>query len=80
MDVPTLSDTINTDEVAEILAAEAADAYPDLVWFPAVAHQRIPCAVTNVSGLLCSYAKSGVSDSKVISEVPADLKEHIVCL
>lgn len=71
---------IDTDLAAEQLAAEAAEAYPDLVWFPATAHGSIPCAIANVSGLLCSYAKSGVSGSKVISEVPADLKEHIECL
>ena len=70
---------IDTDEVAEILAAEAAQAFPGLIWFPAKVH-GVPAAVTKVDGVLCSYGTSGVSSSKVISEVPSDLKEHLTCL
>jgi hypothetical protein len=71
---------IDTDVAAEQLAAEAAEAFPGLVWFPATAHGSIPCALTKVAGVLCSYGTSGVSGSKVISEVPSDLKEHLTCL
>lgn len=66
--------------MSELLASEAARAFPDLLWFPAVVHGNIPCAVTKVGNILCSFSTSGVSSSKLITEVPSDLKEHIACL
>jgi len=70
---------IDTDAVAEILAAEAAQAFPGLIWFPAKVH-GVPAAVTKVDGILFNFLAEGVSQSKVISEVPSDLKEHLTCL